>query len=79
MHQRYHLQLVESAHGSSGQYPFLPEVEYPSRDPKLSKLCRCRQGIYNIRIAADSTMFLMVNLFIALSLGVHREQFEQRI
>jgi hypothetical protein len=34
---------------------------------------------YNIRIAADSTMFLMVNLFIALSLGVQREQFEQRI
>jgi len=24
-------------------------------------------------------MFLMVNLFIALSFGVHREQFEQRI
>ena len=33
----------------------------------------------DIRIAADSTIFLMVNLLIALSLGVHREQFEQRI
>jgi len=33
----------------------------------------------NVRMAADSTMFLMVNLFIALSLGVHREQLEQRI
>jgi len=32
-----------------------------------------------IRIAADSTMFLMVNLLIALSLGVHREQLEQRM
>ena len=30
-------------------------------------------------MAADSTMFLMVNLLIALSLGVHREQLEQRI
>ena len=33
----------------------------------------------NIRMAADSTMFLMVNLLIALSLGVHREQLEQRM
>lgn len=31
------------------------------------------------RMAADSTMFLIVNLFIALSFGVHREQLEQRI
>jgi hypothetical protein len=30
-------------------------------------------------MAADSTMFLMVNLLIALSLGVHREQLEQRM
>jgi hypothetical protein len=30
-------------------------------------------------MAADSTMLRIVNLFIALSLGVHREQFEQRI
>jgi hypothetical protein len=33
----------------------------------------------DVRIAADSTMFRMVNLLMALSLGVHREQFEQRI
>ena len=33
----------------------------------------------NPRIAALSTMFLMVNVFIALSLGVHLEQFEQRM
>lgn len=32
-----------------------------------------------IRIAADSTMLRMVNLLIALSLGVHREQLEQRM
>lgn len=31
-----------------------------------------------IRIAADSTIFRIVNLLIALSLGVHREQFEHR-
>ncbi len=31
------------------------------------------------RIAADSTMFRIVNLLIALSFGVHLEQFEQRI
>jgi hypothetical protein len=36
-------------------------------------------GQGGVRIAADSTMFLMVNLLIALSLGVHREQLEQRI
>lgn len=30
-------------------------------------------------MAADSTMFLIVNLLIALSLGTHREQLEQRI
>ena len=36
-------------------------------------------GQNNVRIAALSTIFLMVNLFIALSLGVHLEQFEQRI
>lgn len=32
-----------------------------------------------IRIAADSTMLRMVNLLIALSLGVHREQLLQRM
>ena len=35
--------------------------------------------VLNVRIAALSTIFLMVNLLIALSFGVHREQFEQRI
>jgi len=30
-------------------------------------------------MAADSTMFLMVNLLIALSFGVHLLQLEQRI
>lgn len=33
----------------------------------------------DIRIAADSTMLRMVNLFMALSLGVHLEQLEHRI
>lgn len=33
----------------------------------------------DVRIAALSTMLRMVNLFIALSFGVHREQLEQRI
>jgi hypothetical protein len=32
----------------------------------------------DIRIAALSTMLRMVNLLMALSLGVHREQLEQR-
>jgi hypothetical protein len=35
--------------------------------------------VRDVRIAADSTMFLMVNLLIALSLGVHREQLEHLI
>ena len=30
------------------------------------------------RMAADSTILRMVNLLMALSFGVHREQFEQR-
>jgi hypothetical protein len=33
---------------------------------------------FDVRIAADSTMLRMVNLLMALSLGVHREQLEQR-
>lgn len=33
----------------------------------------------DIRIAADSTMLRMVNLLMALSLGVHREQLEHRM
>ena len=33
----------------------------------------------DVRMAADSTMLRMVNLLIALSLGVHREQLEQRM
>lgn len=32
-----------------------------------------------VRIAADSTMLRMVNLLMALSLGVQREQLLQRI
>lgn len=36
-------------------------------------------GLLDVRIAADSTMFLMVNLFIALSFGVQREQLEHLI
>jgi hypothetical protein len=34
---------------------------------------------WDVRMAADSTMLRMVNLLIALSLGVHREQLEQRM
>lgn len=33
----------------------------------------------DVRMAALSTMFLMVNRLIALSFGVHREQFEHRM
>jgi len=33
----------------------------------------------DVRIAADSTMLRMVNLLIALSLGVHREQLLHRM
>jgi hypothetical protein len=38
-----------------------------------------RAALGDVRMAADSTMLRMVNLFIALSLGVHREQLEQRM
>ena len=33
----------------------------------------------NVRMAADSTMLRMVKRLMALSLGVHREQLEQRM
>jgi hypothetical protein len=33
----------------------------------------------SVRMAADSTMLRIVNLLMALSLGVHREQLEHRI
>ena len=36
-------------------------------------------GTVNLRIAALSTMLRMVNLLMALSFGVHREQLEQRM
>ena len=46
---------------------------------RRSDLCvRGRVADVDVRIAADSTMLRMVNLLIALSLGVHREQLEQR-
>jgi len=63
-HRRYHLHIIPSA------MSMLPHVTasscmYPSR---------C-----DVRIAADSTMLRIVNLLIALSLGVHREQLEHLI
>ena len=36
-------------------------------------------GRRDVRMAADSTMLRMVKRLMALSLGVHREQLEQRI
>ncbi len=36
----------------------------------------CRMSQRDLRMAADSTMLRIVNLFIALSLGVQREQLE---
>ena len=41
--------------------------------------CSAHELMGDVRIAADSTMLRMVNLLIALSLGVHREQLEQRM
>lgn len=40
-----------------------------------------KEGVMSwlVRIAADSTMLRMVNLLMALSLGVHREQLLQRM
>jgi hypothetical protein len=36
-------------------------------------------SVGNVRMAADSTMFRIVNRLMALSLGVHREQLVQRM
>lgn len=55
----------------------IPRSDFCVHRPPIS-ISWSRKG-RDIRIAADSTMFLMVNLFIALSFGVHREQLEQRI
>ena len=40
---------------------------------------RADEVVENARMAADSTMLRMVKRLMALSLGVHREQLEQRI
>lgn len=47
--------------------------------PCSSSFGRCLGCGRDARIAALSTIFLMVNLLIALSLGVQREQLEQRM
>lgn len=47
-------------------------------DPDNTQFCACELR-RDVRIAADSTILRIVNLFIALSLGVHLEQLEQRI
>lgn len=49
-----------------------------SLEEKLEAVANCCGGV-DIRMAADSTMLRMVNLLIALSFGVQREQLEQRI
>ena len=68
----------------------LTDITYSQgRDRAIS--CDLSTGLYSqshpaylatkrdVRMAADSTMLRMVNLLIALSLGVHREQLEQRM
>ena len=48
-------------------------------DRTLSDGLGGKRGFKSVLMAADSTMLRMVNLFIALSLGVHLEQLEHRI
>ena len=55
------------------------EIVAPSKDSGASMLEWISEGCSNVRMAADSTMFRMVNRLMALSLGVHREQLEQRM
>ena len=69
MHLRYRLQ-------EKHQHDFATQSE-PSKVFAFSKSTTV--GEEYVRMAALSTMLRMVNLFIALSLGVHREQFEHRI
>lgn len=56
--------------------PFSFNSSFPCSftDPSHSGKFGC-----DVRMAADSTMLRMVNLLIALSLGVHRAQLEQRM
>ena len=51
----------------------------PLSSRTLEQLQDVKGSVVDIRMAADSTMLRMVNLFIALSLGVHREQLEHLI
>jgi hypothetical protein len=51
--------------------------KYRKQPSILPAICHIRK--VDLRIAADSTILRMVNLFIALSLGVHREQLEHLI
>lgn len=45
----------------------------------VADVVRSGHRVRDVRMAADSTMLRMVNLLIALSLGVHREQLLQRM
>ena len=75
MHQKYHLfsdNLLVSI-----QHPFLC---FAMQSVVYSQPMDCCGSIDEkyLRMAADSTIFLMVNRLMALSLGVHLEQLEQR-
>ena len=56
-------------------------IKSPGKGGFAGKIGWVKAVVYfrDIRIAADSTMLRMVNLLIALSLGVHLEQLEHRI
>lgn len=68
---------AQSSRCSKSSLP--PPVCFPRRCPFPLVYITDYVRNWYIRIAADSTMFLMVNLLIALSLGVHREQLEHRM
>jgi hypothetical protein len=77
---KYILGTVYSGKTEASEISPVQDVSSQSpRYPDAALALVVRMASENVRIAADSTKLRMVNLLIALSLGVHREQLEQRM
>ena len=70
---------VHFGYGVFGENRGVRDVTCNQVSALVGRLSCYVQSKCSVRMAADSTMLRIVNLFIALSLGVHLEQLEQRI
>jgi hypothetical protein len=76
-HRRYHLNSTTLDISSLNRCLDVLLIRCHASFPPLSSFRIV--GVVDVRIAADSTMLRMVNLLIALSFGVHREQLLHRM